>query len=98
MDYYVPKNVPSGVIGYLTNTKIKGQGSITTYQSPKNWIASEQIRTGHDLNPWLLSFGYDITKDKEGIPVSRPSMKQRKTRMLRRTQKQRKTNSKKRKV
>ena len=92
--YYVPnpKYVPLSVTKYLEHVKAKGQGAATIYQSPKNWIASHTLSTGgKDLGPWLLSYGYDITRNKAGIPgPTTIRQRKRKTRKARKTRETRK--------
>jgi hypothetical protein len=101
VDYYIPspKDVPPSVKGYLERVKARGQGAITTYESPKDWVASHTLRTGKDLGPWLRSFGYDITLNQAGIPGA-TTVKHRKRKDTRRQKqrKQRKTRKSKRKV
>ena len=90
VDYYIPnpKDVPPSVKGYLDRVKAKGQGSITTYESPKDWVESHKLRTGKNLGPWLRSFGYDITLNQAGIPGATTirHRKQKNTRKQKKTQ------------
>ena len=84
--YHVPKDVPVCVLNYLKDTK---KGVISTCESPKDWIMTYQLQTKQDLGPWLLSYGYDISKNMTGSTAkskkSRRSRKQKKS--LRKTRK-----------
>jgi len=78
--YHVPKDVPACVMKYLLD---KQKGVISTCPSPKDWIMTYQLRTSEDLGPWLLSYGYDISKNMTGSTArskkSRRSRKQKKS-------------------
>ena len=84
--YHVPEpsDIPKCVMKYLLD---KQKGDISTCPSPKDWIMTYELRTGQDLGPWLLSYGYDISKNMTGSTArskkSRRSRKQKKS--LRRT-------------
>jgi hypothetical protein len=81
-EYHVPDSryIPKCVMKYLLD---KQKGVISTCESPKNWIVTYQLRTGEDLAPWLLSYGYDISKNMTGSTAkykkSRRSRKHKKS-------------------
>jgi len=80
--YHIPEpsDIPKCVMKYVLD---KQKGLISTCPSPKDWIVTYQLRTGEDLGPWLLSYGYDISKNMTGSTArskkSRRSRKQKKS-------------------